>query len=58
MKSSQRMTAFFGAMFLTFGISGLDFENPTFSANSKEYVAILLGTVLITAFFIIKKRNA
>lgn len=57
MKSSQRMTAFFGAMLLTFGITALDFENPDFAENVKEYVAIILGAALIVIYFVIKRRN-
>lgn len=57
MKPSERMTAFFGAMLVTFGITGLDFENPEFKYNQVEYIVLFLGLVLLIAYFIIRRNK-
>ena len=57
MKPAERTIAFFSAMLLTFGISGLDFENPAFEYNTKEYIIIGAG-IVFTIMFIIRRIKA
>jgi len=58
MKSSQRMLAFFGAMLITFGVSGLDIEQLSWKGNEVNYVAMTVGIVFSVIFFINKFREA
>ena len=52
MKPSERSIAFFAALLLTFGITGLNFEYPAFEHNSLEYVMLGLGIILAVIFLI------
>lgn len=57
MKPAERTIAFFSAMLLTFGISGLDLENPAFEYNTKEYLLIGAG-IVFAVMFIIRRIKA
>lgn len=52
MKPSERSIAFFATLLLTFGITGLDFENPAFKYNNLEYLMIGSGVILAVIFLI------
>ncbi len=52
MKPAERTIAFFSALLLTFGITGLDLENPDFKYNTKEYLLIGAGIVFSVMFII------
>jgi hypothetical protein len=51
------MIAFFGGMMLTFGITGLDFENPAFDANLREYVVLGIGAAMLIIAFVLKAKS-
>jgi hypothetical protein len=57
MKPAERTIAFFSAMLLTFGISGLDFEYPAFEYNTKEYILIGAG-IIFSVMFLIRRIKA
>ena len=57
MDKTQRLLAFFGAMLVTFGITGLDFENPAFDLNKTSYLALGSGIITLILFFINKLRS-
>lgn len=42
-------------LFLTFGITYLDFDNPSFQENTKAYIQIIIGAVLI--IYVLYKRG-
>ena len=43
---------FMGVLFLTFGITDLNFENFNFDVNVKAYAAIIIGIIItILSFF-------
>ncbi|WP_233357650.1 hypothetical protein [Haloflavibacter putidus] len=50
---SDKPIAFFGILFLAFGITYLDFDNFSVENNYKAYSAVLLGGILC----IISLRN-
>lgn len=51
-----RLLLFTSILFLTFGITDLDFDNLNFSDNYKAYIFIILGGFLIALNFIYWKR--
>lgn len=57
MKPRERSTAFFAALLIAFGISGLDLENPALEYNQKEYIAIGAGIILMIIFYVNYRRN-
>ena len=46
---------FIAILFLTFGITYLDFDNLSFEDNVKAYIQIIIGAILI--IFILFKRG-
>lgn len=52
MNKGERLLAFLGAMFTTFGITDLDFKNPAFSDNQKAYASIILGVFMLFIFIV------
>ncbi|MBL4710242.1 MAG: hypothetical protein JKY48_17560 [Flavobacteriales bacterium] len=57
MKKKVNILSFFAAMFLTFGITSLNFDDLQFDENIKGYFATIIGLVLAIAFFILKSRE-
>lgn len=49
--------SFLAALFLTFGITSLNFEDLRFDENVKGYAATIIGLILLIAFFIRKRRE-
>lgn len=49
--------SFFTAMFLTFGITSLDFENYAYEENIRAYIAITIGVVFGITYVIFEKKE-
>lgn len=57
MTQAQRTIAFLCAMFLTFGINGIDIKNFEYVDNTKELVSIGIGLVLLVVWVVLKLRR-
>jgi len=45
-----------GILFLTFGITDLNFDNLTIDANYKAYAAILVGLIISVLSFVMPQK--
>lgn len=57
MQNSERLLGFLAAMFVTFGISDLDFSNLNFEQNQKAYAALGLVVFLFLIFAVRLKKS-
>lgn len=57
MAKTIKALSFFTAMFLTFGITSLNFDNLSFDENIRGYVAIIIGVILLIGFIVLKIRG-
>lgn len=58
MKNNLGFVGFIAIIFLTFGITYLDFENLNFGDNSKAYVMLIVGILLFAfALYRLKKSS-
>ena len=57
MAKKQKAFSFFTALFLTFGITSLNFDDLEFAENLRGYISIIIGLILLVFFFIVKRRE-
>jgi hypothetical protein len=57
MKKNIDLVGFSAIIFLTFGITYLDFDNLNFKDNYKAYVQLIIGILLFILTLYKKKKN-
>ncbi|MBU2928531.1 hypothetical protein [Winogradskyella psychrotolerans] len=58
MKNNLGFVGFIAIIFLTFGITYLDFDNLNFEDNYKAYVMLIVGILLFSFVFYGRKKNS
>ncbi|WP_157492086.1 hypothetical protein [Mangrovimonas sp. ST2L15] len=45
--NKQKVIRFLGILLMVFGVTFLDYDQPSFSENAKAYIALILGAVIV-----------
>ncbi|WP_179338221.1 hypothetical protein [Winogradskyella ludwigii] len=57
MKNNLGLVGFIAVIFLTFGITYLDFDNLNFGDNYKAYAMLIIGIILFIIMFYKSKKK-
>ena len=57
MKNKLNLMYIFSAMFMSFGITGLDFENPNFEKNYIPYILLVVSLILFIYSIVIYRKT-